>query len=242
MKRTVTLILAMLFSLCLLLPAAASQDPSAEAASTRVYTVNGHWYTEAQYQSLFGGADGQARQAVDADAAWLLAGTDLITLSDSRNDPMYDSDLDHLKVDYAVIDGSLLSGGTLAYALIDADGNVTEDPETAVYIQFVEYGQTEYWVFGHVVYKDFVNGFANIEIDVADGSEWRVADASTISKLVIEPGAAVYGELTENEDGTITITASENTIPSGEYGFYELEEAVSSGSGEASGGASGEAS
>ena len=25
---------------------------------------------------------------------------------------MYDSDLDHLKVDYAVIDGSLLSGGT----------------------------------------------------------------------------------------------------------------------------------
>ena len=134
------------------------------------------------------------------------------------------------------------NGGTLTYALIDADGNVTEDPENAVFIQFVEYGQTEYWVFGHVVYKDFVNGFANIEIDVADGSEWRVADASTISKLVIEPGAAVYGELTENEDGTITITASENTIPSGEYGFFELEEAVSSGSGEASGGASGEAS
>lgn len=134
------------------------------------------------------------------------------------------------------------NGGTLTYALIDADGNVTEDPENAVYIQFVEYGQTEYWVFGHVVYKDFVNGFANIEIDVADGSEWRVANASTISKLVIEPGAAVFGELTENEDGTITITASDNVLPAGEYGFYEVEEAVSSGSGEASGGASGEAS
>ena len=61
MKRTVSLILAMLFSLCLLLPAAASQDPPAEAASTRIYTVNGHWYTQAQYQSLFGGAGGQAR-------------------------------------------------------------------------------------------------------------------------------------------------------------------------------------
>lgn len=140
------------------------------------------------------------------------------------------------------IDAYNENGGSMTYALIDAEGNVTESAEDAVYIQFVEYGQTEYWVFGHMVYKDFVNGFANIEIDVADGSVWRTTEKSTINKLVVEPGAVVYGELAENEDGTITITASENVIPAGEYGFYELEEAVSSGSGEASGGASGEAS
>ena len=48
-------------------------------------------------------------------------------------------------------------------------------------------------------------------------------------------GAAVYGDLTVNEDGTLTLTASENRIPAGTYGTIEASE---SASGEASGEAS----
>ncbi|MCD8116964.1 MAG: hypothetical protein LUE21_07615, partial [Oscillospiraceae bacterium] len=143
------------------------------------------------------------------------------------------------------IEGIEYYGDDIVYVLVDAEGNVTENEDEAAFIQFRQFTQQEYFLLGHVANIIYYNGAATAEVIVKDGGVWTVAEESLITKLTIEEGSTVYGTLTENEDGTLTLTPSDEVIPAGEYGTIEPVAAESSSSsGEASGevSASGEAS
>ena len=111
--------------------------------------------------------------------------------------------------------------------------------DEAAYIHFTKFTIAEYFLVGQVENALFNNGLSTIDVTV-EGT-WTVEEESLVNYLKIAPGAVVYGELSENADGTLTILPSAQTIPAGEYGSETVYVAASgSASGEASG--SGEAS
>ena len=119
-------ITALILAACLLLGLGAIASGE---SGLNVYCVDGQWYTETQYQSLFGGEGAEEVRSADDTGQWDTAGTALLTLSDSRNDEQYAGDLDVLKVDYAVIDGEILEGNTWdgGEAIGSLDGIVTNN-------------------------------------------------------------------------------------------------------------------
>ncbi|MCD8117844.1 MAG: hypothetical protein LUE21_12205 [Oscillospiraceae bacterium] len=129
----------------------------------------------------------------------------------------------------------------IEYEFLDADGNVCEQ-EDAAYIHFTKWSVNQYYLLGHVENFVNVNGAANINVIVSQGSTWTVTEESVISYLKAE--GDVYGTLTENADGTITLMPGDELIPAGEYGVQAVvgSASSSSASGEASGEASSEAS
>ena len=108
----------------------------------------------------------------------------------------------------------------------------------AKYIHFTQFCLAEAFLLGQTENCVFSNGISTIDVTV-EGT-WIVENESLVTYLKVAPGATVYGELTENADGTLTIRPSIQTIPAGEYGSEFIYVAASSASGEASG--SGEAS
>ena len=118
------------------------------------------------------------------------------------------------------IEGIEYYGDDIQYVLLDAEGSETADASKAAYIQITDYTINEYFLQGHVENMIHFNGASTISVTVAAGAEWDVADESLITSLVIEDGAVVKGSLTENADGSLTITAaaSDETIPAGTYG------------------------
>lgn len=114
------------------------------------------------------------------------------------------------------------------------------DKSSAAYLHFTKFTVAEYFLVGQVENALNNNGLSTIDVTV-EGT-WTVENASLINYLKVAPGAAVYGEIVENADGTLTILPATNTIPAGEYGSETVYVAASgSASGEASS-ASGEAS
>ena len=118
------------------------------------------------------------------------------------------------------LEGIAYYGDDIRYVLLDAEGNETADAAQAAYIQITDYTINEYFLQGHVENKIHFNGASTISVTVAAGAEWDVAGESLVTSLVIEDGAVVKGSLTENADGSVTITAaaSDETIPAGTYG------------------------
>ena len=115
------------------------------------------------------------------------------------------------------IEGIAYYGDDIQYVLLDAEGNET-DAANAAYIQITDYTINEYFLQGHVENMLHYNGASTISVTVAAGAEWDVADESLVTSLVIEDGATVRGEITENADGSVTITAGDSVIPAGAYG------------------------
>ena len=62
------------------------------------------------------------------------------------------------------------------------------------------------------------NGGSTIAVNVEDGAQWIVTGESLITSLTVADGALVKGVLTENADGSLTITAGAGVIPAGTYG------------------------
>ena len=87
------------------------------------------------------------------------------------------------------------------------------------------------------------NGISQINVTVGAGSVWNVTGEGIVNSLTVADGATVYGTVTENEDGTITISPSEETVEPGVYGTVsELEyDEGDSGDSEGSEGSEGEA-
>ena len=143
------------------------------------------------------------------------------------------------------LEGIAHYGDDIGYVLLDAEGSEVENEADAAFIQIRSYTVNEYFLQGHVENLPYYNGVSTVEVAVEDGAEWNVAGQSLITKLSVADGAAVRGVLTENADGTLTVTAGDELIPAGEYGAIEAapsEEMSFSASGEASDSASGEAS
>ncbi|MCC8356499.1 MAG: hypothetical protein LJU34_01380 [Oscillospiraceae bacterium] len=116
------------------------------------------------------------------------------------------------------IEGIEYYGDDIAYLLVDAEGNVTDDAAEAAYIQITDYTINEYFLQGHVQNIVYYNGASTAAVVVEADGVWTVTEESLITSLSIAEGATVYGELTENADGTLTLTPSEEAIPAGEYG------------------------
>ncbi|MCF0229562.1 MAG: hypothetical protein HUJ76_07735, partial [Parasporobacterium sp.] len=81
------------------------------------------------------------------------------------------------------------------------------------------------------------NGIGQINLTLKNGAVWNVAGEGILNSLTVEEGCSVYGAVTENADGTITVVPSEEVLPAGVYGtFSELEYVEeASGSGESEG-------
>lgn len=102
------------------------------------------------------------------------------------------------------------------YVLIDANFNVTENEAEAVYIQFTQFTIDQYYMLCRMMNHTYNNGYSGVNVTVEANGTWTVAGESLVNYLKVE--GTVYGELTENADGTLTIAPSANTIPAGEYG------------------------
>ena len=116
------------------------------------------------------------------------------------------------------LDGIAYYGDDIQYVLLDAEGNANAGNDgTAAYIQITDYTINEYFLQGHVQNKLHFNGASTIAVTVKAGSEWDVAGESLITSLVVEEGAVVKGVLTQNADGSLTLTAGTTAIPAGTY-------------------------
>ncbi len=132
-------------------------------------------------------------------------------------------------------------GDDIQYVFVDADFNVV-DEANAAFIQFTQFSMRQYYLLCHVVNSVGYNGFSGINVNVTDGGVWTVEEESLISYLNID-GGTVYGEITENADGTLTLTPAATAIPAGIYGTEQVANvAASTGMGMASGEASGDGS
>lgn len=121
------------------------------------------------------------------------------------------------------------------YVLIDSNFEVTEDEAEAAYIQFTQFTINQYYMLCRMENHIYNNGYSGINVTVTDGGVWTVASESLISYLKID-GGTVYGELVENEDGSLTIMPSDEIIPEGEYGTaVEANVAESTGMGNVGG-------
>ncbi len=121
------------------------------------------------------------------------------------------------------------------YVFIDADFNVTENEEEAVYIQFTQFTINEYYMLCRMENHIYYNGYSAINVTVTDGGVWVVAEESLITYLCVD-GGTVYGEIIENADGSLTLVPSDEVIADGEYGTAtEAEVAESTGMGNAAG-------
>ena len=126
----------------------------------------------------------------------------------------------------------------IEYVFLDEEGNVTEDKDEAVAIQFTKFSVAEYYLLGHVLNKINYNGLSSLDVTV-EGT-WTPVRESLVTYLNVEEGAHVYGKLTELGDGTIVIVPSEEELEPGEYGnaFVYVEAPASegeSGEGESTG-------
>lgn len=125
--------------------------------------------------------------------------------------------------------------GEVSYELMDADGNVTDDAAQAAYIHFTSFTINQYYLLGHMLNFNYYNGTSQLQVTVNEGGTWTVAEECIVTCLVVENGAVVYGTLTDNGDGTYTLTSSDETVASGTYGT-EVSTVGSSGEDELSGG------
>ena len=119
----------------------------------------------------------------------------------------------------SALEGIDYYGDDIQYMLLDAEGNVNAGNDgTAAYIQITDYTINEYFLQGHVQNKVHFNGVSTLEVNVASSARWNVAGESLLTSLTIENGALVRGTLTQNADGTVTLTAGSTLIPAGTYG------------------------
>lgn len=103
------------------------------------------------------------------------------------------------------------------YVLLDGDFQIIENAAEAAYIQFTQFSINQYYMLCQMENHRYNNGYAGINVHIHDGGVWVVAEESIINSLCIDEGA-VYGDIIENADGTLTLVPSTNVIPVGEYG------------------------
>ena len=109
-------------------------------------------------------------------------------------------------------------GSDVSYVLLDESFAITQDEARAAYIQLTSFSINQYYCLGHVLNSLYYNGNSAVNVTVKDGGVWTVEDTSLITCLTIEEGSTVYGALSENPDGSLTLTASGTALAAGVYG------------------------
>ncbi|MBQ9030895.1 MAG: hypothetical protein IJ106_05510 [Parasporobacterium sp.] len=146
--------------------------------------------------------------------------------------------IDEANAYHANIGGYYEGLDDIEYVFMNAEGEITENKEEAIAIQFTKFSTAEYYLLGHVLNMVNYNGLSTIDVTV-EGT-WKPASVSLVTYLNVAEGAEVYGELYELEDGTILILPAEETIEPGEYGSAFVYVEGPGSSGESGGGESAE--
>lgn len=102
------------------------------------------------------------------------------------------------------------------YVLLDANYHVTANEAEAAFIQFTQFTIDQYYMLCRMLNHIYNNGYSAVNVTVEPGGVWVVTGQSLITYLKVE--GTVYGTLTENADGSLTVMPGAGVIPAGEYG------------------------
>lgn len=102
------------------------------------------------------------------------------------------------------------------YCLTDGDGAPC-DADHAVYIRLTRYTIDQYYLQGHVQNLPCYNGAGSLDVTVARGGTWVVGGVSLVTSLTVADGALVYGQVTDNGDGSLTLSPADEPLAPGTY-------------------------
>ncbi len=102
------------------------------------------------------------------------------------------------------------------YCLVDGSGAPC-DAGHAVYIRLTRYTSEQYYLQGHVQNLPYYNGAGSLDVTVARGGTWVVGSVSVVTSLTVEKGAVVYGQVTDNGDGSLTLSPADEPLAAGTY-------------------------
>ena len=189
-------------------------------------------------------ADGTTKTVVIANSE--LAGDIYNSTGSSNNAHVaddYDGTTDYLSTWNASLINVTLDNATLtgvvstAYAQhVDEEGNPVEGlfyfNKTGEPMDGEADNTFDFHMGRRIMNTPAYNGIGQINLTLTNGSVWNVAGEGILNSLTIEDGCEVYGAVTENEDGTITVAPADEALEAGVYGTVsELEyvEEASSG-------------
>lgn len=110
-------------------------------------------------------------------------------------------------------------GDGLRYTLLDSSGEATTGNDgTAAYILPTAWTDERVLTLGQVMDSPSYNGVSAVQVTVEDGGVWVVNELSLLTGLTVAEGGTVYGELSENTDGTLTLQPSAALVEPGDYG------------------------
>lgn len=126
---------------------------------------------------------------------------------------------------------------------VDEDGNAIEGlfffNKTGEPMEGTEENTFDYLQARRVMNTPAYNGIGQINLTLTNGSTWHVSGEGILNSLTVEDGSHVFGTVNENEDGTITVSPSDEELAAGVYGtFSVLEPAEETSAGGQGGGES----
>ena len=202
-----------------------------------------------EYQTIESAADGTTKTVRIANSE--LFGDIYNSVGSSNNthvSEMYDgttgilsdwnASLVNVTLDSAVLDGVI----STSYAQhVDEEGEPIEGlfyfNKTGEAMEGSDENSYDYHAGRRVMNTPAYNGLAQINLTLEGESTWNVTGTSILNSLTIEEGSSVYGTVTENEDGTITVEPAKEALEAGVYGtvselHYVEPEGSEGGSGE----------
>ena len=198
-----------------------------------------------EYQTIESAADGTTKTVRIANSS--LTGDIYNSVGSSNNthvSEMYDGTTNVLSTWNASLINVTLDNASLegvistSYAQhVDEEGNPIEGlfffNKTGEAMEGTEENSYDFHAGRRVMNTPAYNGLSQINLTLTNGAEWTVTGEGILNSLTIEEGCSVKGAVTENENGTITVAPSEETIAAGTYGTVSelhYEEPESSGS------------
>ena len=113
-------------------------------------------------------------------------------------------------------EGAYANLDDIEYVFLDAEGEVTENKDDAVAIQFTKFTSLEYYLIQQLINKIYYNGESAINV-IVDGT-WKPAVVSLVTYLEIPDTGHVFGEIEDLGDGSFLIVPSDSEIEPGTYG------------------------
>ena len=97
----------------------------------------------------------------------------------------------------------------IEYVYMNADMEVTDSAEDAVYVQFTYFTKLQYFLLGHVINQATAEGNAVINVELKNGSVWNVTETSYITTLEVDETSTVNGNIEEVDGGYIVSPAKQ---------------------------------
>ena len=122
------------------------------------------------------------------------------------------------------LDNATLTGAvSTSYAQhVDAEGNPIEGQfffnKTGEPIDGTAANTYDYLAARRVANTPAYNGIGKIDVTLVNGAVWNVVGECIINSLTVEDGCVVNGTVTENADGTLTVTGETAAAPAAEGG------------------------